>query len=486
MKLYQTFRPVLFINGLFLVILSVGMVVPMFVDLAADNPDWRVFLGSALLTFFTGSLLAVSQAGTVEEINVKQAFLLTTTSWLVLALFAAVPLRFSNLGIGMAGAFFESMSGLTTTGSTVLIGLDTMPPGILLWRGILQGLGGIGIIVMAIAILPVLRSGGMQLFRTESSDMSVDRVVPRVTRMTGGLVITYVLLTTTCGIALWLAGMTPLDAIVHAMATLSTGGFSNHDASIAYFKSPTIEMIILVFMVLGAMPFIAYLRSAYGKSSAFFADPQVRGLAATLVVLTILLSLWLVLREGYAPLTALRYASFNITSIVTTTGFTSTNYALWGAFPLGIFFLMTFVGGCTGSTSGGIKILRFQVLRRVLSAYLWRLVYPHAVRPASLGGNRITPDVVVGVLIFILAFIMTTALVALVLTGLGLDLDTAISGAATALGNVGPGLGKIIGPSGNFRSLPDSAKWVLSFAMLLGRLEFFTVLMLFTPAYWRA
>ena len=486
MKRVDSLRPVLFISGLLLIILAAGMIAPLLADLAHGNPDCQVFLASALLTFVFGSLLAVSQAGSVHEINIKQAFLLTTTSWLVLALFAALPLRFSNLGLGMTDAFFVAMSGLTTTGSTVLTGLDDMAPGILLWRGILQWLGGIGIVVMAITVLPFLRSGGMQLFRTESSEMSAERVVPRVKRMTGAIALAYALLTIACGVALWAAGMTPMDATVHAMTTLSTGGFSTHDASIAYFKSTPIEVIVLVFMVAGAVPFVTYLKFATGNLGALTRDPQVRGLAGILVTMTVMLCVWLVVRDGYPIGEALRMAAFNIVSVITTTGFASADYTLWGALPLGMFFLITFVGGCTGSTSGGIKILRFQVLQKALGGYLWKLTYPHAVRPATFGENRITPDVVVGVLVFTLAFLMITAITALILTAMGLDLDTAISGAATAVANVGPGLGDIIGPAGNFQSLPDGAKWVLAMAMLMGRLEVFTVLVLFTPGYWRS
>jgi len=482
----NTFRPVLFINGILLMILAIGMGVPVAADLMAHNPDWQVFTASAAVTFLFGSLLVISQADTVTEINLKQAFLLTTTSWIVLAFFAALPLRFSNLGLNFTDAYFETMSGLTTTGSTVLTGLDNMAPGILLWRGILQWLGGIGIIVMAISVLPFLRSGGMQLFRTESSETASERVVPRVKRMASAIFITYTLLTIACGGALWLAGMSPMDAVVHAMTTLSTGGFSTHDASLGYFHNATIEYIVLAFMIAGAMPFIAYIKFSHGDRKAFVRDPQIRGLGGILLSMTMMLAAWLVVRDGFTIDDAVRLAAFNITSVVTTTGFASADYTLWGALPLGLFFLMTFVGGCTGSTSGGIKILRFQVLKTATNDYLWRLVYPNVVRPAKFGENRITPDVIVGVLVFTLAFLVMTGLIALVLTAMGLDLDTAISGAATAVANVGPGLGKVIGPAGNFEALPDGAKWVLAFAMLLGRLEIFTVLVLFTPGYWRS
>jgi len=488
MNLFETFRPVLFINGLLLMVLAVSMSPPLIADVIAHNPDWQVFAASALATLMTGLFLVSSQGGAELELNIKQAFMLTTTGWVLLAAFAALPLRFSNLDIGATDAFFEAMSGLTTTGSTVLSGLDSMAPGILLWRSILQWIGGIGIIVMAIAILPFLRSGGMQLFRTESSAMSdtAERVVPRIKRMTGGLVLIYALLTTFCASALWLAGMNPLDAIIHAMTTLSTGGFSSHDASIGYFHSALIENIVLVFMVAGSIPFIVYLKFIHGDHKAFRHDPQIRGLLGILATMTVMLAVWLVMKDGFPILDALRLSAFNIVSVISTTGFASTDYTLWGALPLGAFFLMTFIGGCTGSTSGGIKILRFQVLRMVFSGYVWRLIYPHGVRANRFGDTPISIDVAVGVLVFTLTFVVLTGLVGLVLTSLGLDLDTAMSGAASAIANVGPGLGDIIGPSGNFASLPDTAKWVLAFSMLLGRLEFFTVLVLFTPGYWRS
>jgi len=487
-NMFDTFRPVMFINGLLLMVLALGMTPPMVADLITHNPDWHVFAGSALATLMAGLLLVLSQGGSELELNIKQAFMLTTTGWITLAAFASLPLHFSNLNIDTTDAFFEAMSGLTTTGSTVLAGLDTMPPGILLWRGILQWIGGIGIIVMAIAILPFLRSGGMQLFRTESSDTSdtSDRVVPRIKRMTGGLVLTYALLTTSCAVALWSAGMTPLDAVIHAMTTLSTGGFSSHDASIAYFDSALIEYIVLAFMVSSSIPFIVYLKFAHGDLGAFRRDPQIRGLFAILSTMTVILSTWLVFKGDFPILDALRLSAFNIVSVISTTGFASTDYTLWGSLPLGAFFLMTFIGGCTGSTSGGIKILRFQVLRMVFAGYVWRLLYPHGVRAHTFGGSVVTADVAVGVLVFTLVFVVMTGFVGLVLTSLGLDFDTAMSGAATAIANVGPGLGDIIGPTGNFQPLPDAAKWVLAFSMLLGRLEFFTVLVLFTPGYWRS
>ena len=487
MKLFETFRPVLFINGLLLMVLAVSMSPSLVADLIANNSDWQVFAVSTLVTLAAGLFLVSSQGGRELELNVKQAFMLTTSGWILLAAFAALPLRFSNLGIDTTDAFFEAMSGLTTTGSTVLSGLDAMPPGILLWRSILQWIGGIGIIVMAIAILPFLRSGGMQLFRTESSDMSAmsERVVPRIKRMTGGLVLTYGTLTVLCALALWGAGMTPLDAAMHAMTTLSTGGFSSHDASIAYFDSALIETILVLFMIAGSMPFIAYLKFVHGDRKAILRDPQIRGLLLILSIMTTMLTLWLVFKDGFPLVDAVRLSAFNIVSVISTTGFASTDYTLWGALPLGAFFLMTFIGGCTGSTSGGIKILRFQILRLVFVGYVWRLIYPHGVKTNTFGDSTVPTDVAIGVLVFTLSCLVLTGLVGLVLTALGLDFDTAMSGAATAIANVGPGLGGVIGPTGNFQPLPDPAKWVLAFAMLLGRLEFFTVLVLFTPGYWR-
>jgi len=358
-----------------------------------------------------------------------------------------------------------------------------MPRSILLWRGLLQWLGGIGIVVMAMAVLPLLRTGGMQLFHAESSDRH-DKPLPRITQLVRVLLLAYLALSGACALAYRLAGMSDFDAIVHAMATISTGGYSSHDLSFAYFASPTIEWLGTVFMLSGALPFVLYVRATRGDLM-LLRDQQVRAFAFAVLASMVILTIWLGVHQEVALLDALRLAAFNATSIVTTTGFASADYNRWGGFAVGVFFYLTFIGGCTGSTAGAIKIFRFRVMAIVLGDYLLRRFSPHAVGRRSYDGRPLDDDVIEGVLAFAVVYALAVAVIAVGLGAMDLDLITSLSGAATALGNVGPGLGPIIGPAGNFASLPDGAKWLLAFGMLLGRLELFTVLVLLTPKFWR-
>ena len=481
----MSIAPVTHLIGWFLVVFGLAMFFPAIVDWISSNPDWFVFVASGSATAFFGmaSLLATRQK--TLELNLRQGFLLTTGSWIMLALFGAIPFAYSDqLPLDYTDAFFETMSGLTTTGSTVITGLDQAPPGILLWRALLQWFGGIGIIVAAVALFPQLKVGGMQLFRMESSDRS-ERAFAQVRRYTAALVITYFVLTMFCALFLRLAGMTGFEAIVHAMTTLSTGGYSTSDASIGHFGNHAIHWIITAFMLMGGMPFVIYIQMVRRGPQALIRDTQIRGYLTFLAIAIGCIAAWLWWKDDFAFSQAIREAAFNVVSVVTTTGYATTDYSRWGTLPFGLFFLLIFVGGCTGSTGGGIKIFRYQILWTALRQYVWSRVYPHGVRPMSYGGRPISADVVMGVLVFILTFLVTVAVTSMALEALGLDLVTALSGAVTAVANVGPGLGDVIGPAGNFATLPDSAKWVLSAAMLLGRLEFLTVLVLLAPAFWR-
>jgi trk system potassium uptake protein TrkH len=375
------------------------------------------------------------------------------------------------------------MSGLTTTGSTVLVGLDSMPPSILLWRALLQWLGGVGIIVMAMAILPLLRTGGMQLFHAESSDR-YEKPFPRATQLVSAIILAYVVLSLLCMVAYWMAGMTPFDAMTHMMSTVATGGYSTHDASFAYFESSLIEWLGVLFMLSGALPFVLYVRAFRGDLALLW-DRQVRVFLATVAIASLVLALWLAIDKSLPVLDAIRLTAFNVASIVTTTGFASTDYNYWGGLVVGVMFYLTFVGGCTGSTAGAIKIFRFRVMAIVLNDHLMQRFYPHGVGRRSYDGQPLDEDVVEGVLAFAVVYAASVGVIALGLGALELDWVTSLSGAATAVGNVGPGLGPIIGPAGNFSTLPDSAKWLLSFGMMLGRLELFTVLVLLMPRFWR-
>ena len=480
-------RPVFYLLGWILVGLAAAMLAPAAVDLAAGNPDWRAFVLSALATLACGAVLLIGCRTRLQGgLTLRQAFVLTPLSWTVVALFGAVPMAVSGYGAmadGFANAFFESMSGLTTTGSTVLVGLDHAPPGLLLWRALLHWMGGIGIIGVAIAILPALGIGGMQLFRTESSDRS-EKVMPRARQIAIAVVGIYVGLSALCALLYWLAGMSMFDAVAHAMATLSTGGFSTSDASLGHWNSAWIDGIATLFMLAGALPFVLYVRLVRREHDVL-RDQQVRTFLALLAVIILGLAAYLTAKHLYDPGQALRYAAFNVVSVVTTTGFANTDYQLWGNAAIGLFFALTFVGGCTGSTSGGIKIFRFEVMVAVLRAHFFHLLHPKGVFPRLYAGRSLPGDVVDSVVVFFSLYLVAYSLLTVALMALDLDFVTSISASVTALSNVGPGLGPIIGPAGNFLPLPDTAKWLLSFGMLLGRLELFTVLVLLMPRFWR-
>jgi trk system potassium uptake protein TrkH len=478
-------RPVLFITGLFLSILAGGMCVPAIADLAFDDQDWRVFAASGAVTMFAGVSLSLANRPRERfDISLRSAYLLTTLSWVSASFFGALPFMFSDLKLGLADAMFETMSGLTTTGSTVIVGLDDQPVGILLWRGILNFLGGIGIIAMAVAVLPFLRIGGMQLFRAESSDRS-DKILPSVTQLALHLLVIYTAFVAFFSMALALAGMGPLDASTHAMAALATGGFSTKDASIGHYDSVAIEIILIVAMAVGGTTFTLFVRAWRGDFRSILKDSQLRWYLAISAIASIAIAAWQWLINAMEPLTALRHATFNVVSIMTTTGFASTDFGQWGAFPGVIFFLLMFIGGCTGSTSGAIKVFRLQVLYKIMRAQFRRTLYPHATFTPTYQGQPITESVIASVMTFITLYVVIWALLALGLALTGVDLVTALTGAAAALGNIGPGLGDIIGPAGTFQPLSDAAKWICTLGMMLGRLELLTVLLLLTPMFWR-
>ncbi len=477
-------RPVSFICGILLVTLSVVMSIPAVVDRVVGNPDWHAFAISALLTLFVGGLLILTNRGRPGALGVRQAFVLTTASWSMIAAFGALPFVFAELGMSYTDALFESMSGITTTGSTVMTGLDEAPPGILIWRSLLQWMGGIGIIVVAVAILPMLRVGGMQIFRMESSDKS-EKVMPRAGQIASGIGVTYLVLSVTCAGAYWAAGMTPFQAVNHAMTTIATGGYSTSDLSVGLFQSPAIDWIATTFMILGALPFVLYLQMVRGRVRPLFSDSQVQWFLAIVVIAVFAMTMWLFATRNVTLGLALRASSFNVVSVVTGTGYSTTDYGQWGGFALAAFFLLMFIGGCAGSTSCGIKVFRYQVLYATAKVQIARLMQPHGVFIPYYNRRPISEEVTSSVMGFFFLFVIAFALLALALGVLGLDFLSSVSGAATAIANVGPGLGDTIGPAGNFKSLPDAAKWVLSAGMLLGRLELFTVLVLFVPAFWR-
>jgi len=476
-------RTVFHILGWVLCWLGAMLFIPTAMDLAYHNNDWEVFAQAVAITCFVGivTILSTNSPGTLK-LQFRQAYLVITLGWILVSLFGAIP--FLGMGIGFTDAVFESVSGITTTGSTILTGLDSMPPGILLWRAILQSIGGIGIIAIAVLILPFLHVGGMQLFKIESSGPSEDKVASMLkTLLFLGNV--YITLTGACALTYYLLGMSGFDAITHAMATLSTGGYSTHDASFGYFKDPRLHWAATFFMICGSIPFLLYVKITLGNVRALFTDEQVRGFLTLLVTASFAMAFWLMTQREIDPFEALTLTSFNITSVVTTTGFTTEDYTAWGPGAVGVFLVLMFVGGCSGSTAGAIKIYRFQILIMVIRAHIKRLYSPNRMLPLKYNGRALPNDVPLSVLAFLSVFVATITLITVILSFLGLDIVTAFSASVTAITNVGPGLGSIIGPSGNFESLPDAAKWVLTFAMLAGRLEVLVLLVALDPDFWR-
>ncbi|MEO1016824.1 MAG: TrkH family potassium uptake protein [Pseudomonadota bacterium] len=472
--------------GVLLVILALFMTPPLVADLVSGHGDWQVFLLSAGATAFTGvALVLMNQGRGSIELNTRQGFMLTALAWLVTSIFAALPLALSELNLSTAGAFFEAMSGLTTTGSTVIEGLDNAPPGILLWRGILQWLGGIGIIVMGVAILPILSVGGMQLVRTESSDLS-DKILPRAAQIASAIGVIYLAFTVACGSLYWMAGMTVFEATVHAMTTIATGGFSTSDASIGVFDSAAIEWIAISFMIVGGVPFVLYIQATQGDMRPLSRDVQVRWFLSIILLATLGLAAWILWTGQPASHGTIRVPHITTDTVITGTGYVSTVFGIWGSFPVALLFFLLCVGGCTGSTTGGIKVFRFNVLYEVASVQVHRLLQPNGVFRAFYNNRPIADTAAISVMAFFFVFSLSFAVLVLLLSFMGIDYLTAMSAAITSLANVGPGLGEIVGPAQNFAELPEGAKWVLAFGMLLGRLELFTVLVLLTPAFWRA
>ncbi len=478
------FRPILYVTGILLSALSISMLFPMLADLAVGNPDWKVFLFCFIFTLFFGGALVLTNSSKKFHMTVRQTFVMTTLSWITLALFSAMPFAMSALNMSFTDSVFESVSGITTTGSTVITGLDTAPPGILLWRAILQWLGGVGIIVMALSVLPFLKVGGMQLFKTESSES--EKALPRARQLATFIGIIYTGLTFICMIFYMMAGMNGFNAIAHAMTTIATGGFSTFDSSFGKMDSVWIEINAMVFMLLGGLPFILYVKAVRGNWRDLFKDSQVKAFLSIVLLAIITMVIYLTLQNNAPFLESLRRASFNVISIITGTGYTNGDYAAWGGFAVILMFFLMVIGGCAGSTTCGIKVFRFQVLATVTSTQLKQLIYPSGVFTPHYNGQPIPRGIASSVMSFFFVYALSFSLLAIGLSFVGLDFLTAMSGAVTSISNVGPGLGDIIGPSGTFQPLPDAAKWLMCIGMILGRLELFTVLVLFLPRFWHS
>lgn len=490
------FRPVGYVIGLMTLALAATMLAPALLDWIAGDRDWRAFAISAFLTgLFGGALTLACDRGRSSQLSLQQTFLLTVLAWSVLPFFGALPFAIGAPEARAVDALFESVSGITATGSTVFTGLDEMPPGILLWRAMLQWFGGLGVVVFAIVFLPALGVGGMQMFRSEAFD--ADKILPDAKSVGVQIFSFYLGLTLLCALVYGALGMSAFDALCHAMTTVATGGFANYDASFAAF-SPGAQYAAMVFMVTASLPFVQYVALINRlDASLLLKDQQVRGFfmlgAAVVAALFIwrLTALPSVCAPGVADDSApdlersFREAMFNGLSILSGTGYASANYACWGAFPVTLLFIIGLIGGCAGSTCSGIKIFRIQVLASVVRMELRKSHIPRGVFTARFNGRKIESPFVASVIVFLCIFIASIAALTAALTALGLDEVTALSSAATAIANIGPGFGPVVGPAGHFGTLPDAAKALLMVGMILGRLELIAVLIMLSPYFWR-
>ena len=479
----SNYKTVFFTLGILQIILGISMVFPIIIQIIFDELD-SSFIGASLITIIFGTLFFLSNLDHDKKLSLQNAFLLTALSWLSIAVFSSLPFIFSNLNLSITDSFFESMSGITTTGSTIITDLNSSPKAILLWRALLQWLGGIGIIVMAITLMPIMNVGGMQLFKVSSSDAS-EKILPKTKEITLRLILIYLILTFLCSFFYNICGMKFFDSLTHSMTTIATGGFSNYNESIGYFNNIKIEIVAMIFIILGSIPFIAYIKFLSGKKNIFYTDTQIKSFIKIIFYSILILFIYLTIFNKSFSDVSLRSISFNVISILTGTGYVTQNFDNWGSFPLIYFLILMFIGGCAGSTACGIKIFRVQILYLFLKNQLKKIIYPRGIFIIKYDNNNVNEKFMASIIAFIYLYIIIFFIITAMLSLSGLDFTTSISGAATSISNVGPGLGELIGPNGNFSQLPDFSKWVLSFGMILGRLELFAILVLFLPSFWQ-
>ena len=477
----SNYKTVFFTLGILQIILGIFMFIPIIAQFFYQEID-SSFFGASIVTIIFGTLFFLSNLDHENKLNLQQAFLLTALSWLSVAIFGSLPFFFSNLDFSFTNAFFESMSGITTTGSTIIANLENMPKSILLWRAILQWLGGIGIIIMAITLMPIMNVGGMQLFKISSNDSS-EKVLPKSKEIAVRMIYIYSALTMMCALTYYVFGMNFFDSVTHSMTTLATGGFSNYNESIGFFDSLAIEISAMFFIILGSLPFISYIKFINGNRDIFFSDTQIITFFKIIIISIIILSIYLIFNSSETY--NIRSIFFNVISILTGTGYVNAQFDNWGGFSLLIFLSLMFIGGCAGSTTCGVKIFRFQILYLFITNQLKKIIYPKGVFIIKYNQSSIDEKFISSIISFIFFYFVIFLVLTALLSLTGLDFVTAISGAATSISNVGPGLGSEIGPNGNFSSLPDVSKWILSLGMILGRLELFAILVLFLPSFWR-
>ena len=479
----SNYKTVFFTLGILLVILGVAMIVPLAFQLIYNEFD-STFIISGIITITFGILFFLSNIDHLKLINTQQAFLLTALSWLGIAIFGSLPFFFSELNLSITDSFFESMSGITTTGATILNNIESSPKGILIWRSMLQWLGGIGVILMAITLMPIMNIGGMQLLKISSYDTS-EKILPKSKEISKKLITVYVSLTLLCAFFYKIFGMNTFDSLTHSMTTIATGGFSNYDQSIGYFNNAYIETVSILFILLGSIPFILYIKFISDDKKIIFKDEQVKLFFKLTLVSILVLFVYLVIVNKNIFEIQLRSVIFNVISILTGTGYVTKEFDQWGNFPLIFFLILMFIGGCAGSTTCGIKIFRVHILYYFIRNQLTKIIYPRAIINLKYNNSKVEDKLIASIISFIFLYILIFFVLASMLTLTGLDFITSVSGAASSLSNVGPGLGNEIGPNSNYSGLPDKSKWLLSVGMILGRLEIFAILIIFLPSFWR-
>ena len=479
----SNYKTVFFTLGILQIILGISMIFPIIIQIIFGELN-SSFISASLITIIFGTLFLLSNLDQDKKLNLQHAFLLTALSWISVAIFGSLPFIFSDLNLSITDSFFESMSGITTTGSTIITDLNSTSKAILLWRAILQWLGGIGIIVMAITLMPIMNVGGMQLLKISSTDGS-EKILPKTKEISIRLIIIYIALTFLCALFYKIFGMKFFDSLTHSMTTIATGGFSNYNDSIGHFNNFKIEMTSMIFIILGSIPFIAYIKYLSGTKNIFITDTQIKSFIKIIFFSILILFLYLVIFNKSFSEISLRSISFNVISILTGTGYVTQNFDSWGNFPLIYFLMLMFIGGCAGSTTCGIKIFRVQILYLFIKNQLKKIIYPRGIFIIKYDNNNVNEKFMASIISFIYLYIVIFFVITALLSLSGLDFTTSISGAATSISNVGPGLGELIGPNGNFSQLPDFSKWVLSFGMILGRLELFAILVLFLPSFWQ-
>ena len=479
--------PVLYVLSLVIMLFAGFMMVPLAVAIGYDDAGQRAYNQAVLITLVCGAVLWLATRKLTRELQVRDGFLLVVLVWTVLPAFATLPLMIYLPQLNFTNAYFETVSGLTTSGATVLSGLDLLPPSINVWRHFLIWLGGMGIIVLTVAILPLLGVGGSQIYKAETpGPMKESKLTPRITETAKGLYLVYIGITLACILGYRWAGMTWFDAFCHAFSTMGLGGFSTHDASFAHFNSVAIEAVAIFFMLVAGINFgTHFLAWRHLSVRPYRMDPEA-GLFLAVVIASCLLIAWYLLGNRVYPdyFTALRYAAFNVVSIATTTGYANTDFNLWPIFaPLWMLFLSSF-STCSGSTGGGIKMVRARILLQQIFRELLRIIHPKVYSPVKLSGHSLENNVVFAVLAFGFVYMCSISVMTLALTASGLDAISAFSAVVACINNTGPGLNQV-GPATTFAGLSDFQTWVCTFAMLLGRLELFTLLIVMTPAFWR-